>query len=296
MNKYYNTNFSLLIFIFVYIFAFGAGEAVFFYLPKNIHPLLQLALAIITSALFVFCFSRFFKNSSLYDPFWSVAPMIYVFYFFQISNSDSNSFRQIIALIAIWLWGIRLTINWARSFKGLQHQDWRYTMLKTKQPKFAFLIDLFGIHLFPAMQIILCMLPLYPAISIGAKDTDGIDILAFTVALSGIVLSLIADEQLRLFKRKNPDPKANINTGLWDLCRHPNYLGETLFWLGIFFIGLNAVPEYWWTCAGVVSIYIMFRFVSIPMMEKHLLQYKDNYQSYKNETPPFLPIKFPKFD
>ena len=41
---------------------------------------LMILIAHLTATIVVFAASRFYKNSSLYDPFWSVAPAPIVFY------------------------------------------------------------------------------------------------------------------------------------------------------------------------------------------------------------------------
>lgn len=293
MKIHYNTSISFILVFFIYTFAFGLAQVFLIYLPQNWHPIAVLAMAVFSSASFIFLFSRAFNNSSIIDPYWSVAPIIFVFFFLRIAEDNANSYRQIIALIAVLLWGTRLTLNWARGWKGLHHEDWRHKNLKKGSKTQVFLLDYFGLHIFQAGQIFLGMLPLYPAISLSQNDVNGIDILAFAIALSGIALSLIADEQQRIFKKRNSNPQSFINTGLWRLSRHPNYVGEFLFWAGIFLLGLNGGIEYSWTIIGCISMYLMFRLASIPMMEKHLLKTRINYEAYKKETPPFFPIKIP---
>lgn len=293
MKIKFNASFSFLILFFIYCFAFGIGQAILFYLPEHIHPIGALALALFSSTIFIYIFSAWFNNSSIFDPFWSVAPMVYMFYFLKISDTEISSFRHVLVLIAVMSWGIRLTLNWARGWKGLNHEDWRFIKLKQAPKWKATLSIFFGVHLFQTLQIFLGMLPLYPAITEYGGETNGLDILALAVSLSGVVISLIADEQLRIFKKRNTNPQAFIKTGLWKLSRHPNYVGECIYWLGIFFIGFNANADYWWTCVGAVSMYLMFRIISIPMMEKRLLESRPEYAEYKMETPPFLPLKIP---
>lgn len=293
MKVNFNASFSFLILFFIYTFAFGLGQAILFYIPSYIHPLEALAIAMFSSTLFIYLFSTAFNNSSVFDPFWSLAPIVYLFYFFKISDKEIDSFRHILVLIAVMSWGIRLTLNWARGWKGLKHEDWRFVKLKQAPKWKAFLSIFFGVHLFQTLQILLGMLPLYPAITEFGGETNGLDILALAISLTGVVISLIADEQLKIFKKKNKDPQAFIQSGLWRLSRHPNYFGECIYWVGIFFIGFNANPDYWWTCIGSISMYLMFRLISIPMMEKRLLETRPEYEAYKRETPPFMPIKIP---
>ncbi|MCJ7665887.1 MAG: DUF1295 domain-containing protein, partial [Actinobacteria bacterium] len=107
-------------------------------------------LADIAATLVVWGFGILFANSSIYDPYWSVAPLIILSYWI-IIREVSFSVIDILFMAAIAIWGIRLTLNWAIRWKGLHHQDWRYTMLKEKSPRLWFLINLFGINLMPTV-------------------------------------------------------------------------------------------------------------------------------------------------
>ena len=61
------------------------------------------------------------------------------------------------------------------------------------------------------------------------------DSLAVAAALSGLLLAHAADSQLHAFvsareeDRKRGKPATLLDTGVWGLSRHPNYLGETVF-------------------------------------------------------------------
>lgn len=294
MKIHYNKAFSLLLVTLIYLFAIGLIEAIVFFSPTHLHPYVVFSTALFSGAIFIFLFSRLLKNSSVFDPYWSIAPMVFVFYFLSISNPQSSSFRQILIISAVLLWGLRLTLNWARKWPGMVHEDWRFRELKSGNKLKAFLLDFLGIHLFQTFQIFLGMLPLYPAISLSTRDANGFDILAFALASAGMVISLIADEQLRIFTEKNTEKGAFIKSGLWRFSRHPNYLGEALFWFGIYVGGLSAEPDYAWTIIGCLAIGLMLRYISIPMMEKHLLKTRPLYAQYQKEVAPFLPLNFLK--
>ena len=55
---------------------------------------LMILIAHLTATIVVFAASRFYKNSSLYDPFWSVAPAPIVFYLAFWPESQENQFRK----------------------------------------------------------------------------------------------------------------------------------------------------------------------------------------------------------
>ena len=59
-----------------------------------------------------------------------------------------------------------------------------------------------------------------------------------TLGVPAETLGQSADSQLRAFRRKAGHGQV-CDTGLWSLSRHPNYLGEWLFWLGL---ALFALP------------------------------------------------------
>jgi steroid 5-alpha reductase family enzyme len=83
-----------------------------------------------------------------------------------------------------------------------------------------------------------------------------------------------------------------MDRGLWSLSRHPNYLGEILFWWGLYLFALSANPSLWWVIAGPAVITLMFLFISIPMIEKRMLIRKVNYKEYQKRVSMLIPLNF----
>ena len=54
---------------------------------------------------------------------------------------------------------------------------------------------------------------------------------ALSVAFCGLLLEALSDEQKLAAKAENPEMP--VTAGLFSIIRHPNYLGEILFWLGV---------------------------------------------------------------
>ena len=76
-------------------------------------------------------------------------------------------------------------------------------------------------------------------------------------------------------------------TGLWAYSRHPNYLGESLCWAGIYLIACS-VESGWITVWSPVLIFLLVRFVSgVPTVEG---LYKDDpeFQQWCSTTNVFL--------
>ena len=84
-----------------------------------------------------------------------------------------------------------------------------------------------------------------------------------------------------------------MDIGLWSKSRHPNYLGEILFWLGLFVFSFKYfINGDYWTSYGVIAMIILFRAISIPMMEKRLEKSKIGYKDYQKKVKALIPNLF----
>lgn len=287
----YTKSFSLLIVAIAYILSYAfAAFTITLLKDSDWHPLYKLALADAVGTLIIYFFSVGFKNSSFYDAYWSVAPPVFLLFLILISGAETADFRQILVSVALILWAIRLTFNWARHWKGIKMEDWRYVELKKKGGIQAFIADFIGIHFFPTALVFALCLPLYPALVDHTSELTVFDMLAFAVCLSAITLETIADEQLRIFKHRIKDPQEFMKSGLWAYSRHPNYFGEWLFWFGIFLFGWLANPVYWWTGFGALFLLLMFIFITGPMMDKRMKEKRPEYAEHMKKVSGFFPL------
>jgi steroid 5-alpha reductase family enzyme len=255
-----------------------------------IYPLLplpwwaSLLIVDILATIFVFLFSLLFENASVYDPYWSVQPVVILVGLAMFSQLDA---LKIVLLCAVCLWGIRLTANWAYTFKGLNFQDWRYTMLKESTGVFYPIINFIGIHMVPTLIVYACTMP--AVFIIAEKPALNYYALVFlTLSLIAITLQFVADVQMHMYRENRTTPF--IRTGLWKYSRHPNYLGEILMWWGIGLCSIFLMPDKWWMLTGAVVNTILFLSVSIPMADKRQSK-KEGFKEYKAQTRMLLPIK-----
>ena len=130
---------SFLIIFVIYVLAAILG-IVLFPIIKLPNLMVRFLVIDLICTVFVYIFSMLFNNASIYDPYWSVAPMV-IIPCFMIELGAYNVFIYII-LVLYLVWGLRLTLNWAYTFKNLEIQDWRYEMYQNKHPKLWFLINL----------------------------------------------------------------------------------------------------------------------------------------------------------
>ncbi|MGH8454110.1 MAG: DUF1295 domain-containing protein, partial [Nevskiales bacterium] len=167
----------------------------------------------------IFAFSRFYKNSSFYDPYWSVIPPLLAVYWYCANISAGvDATRAMLVIVLVWLWGIRLTANWATFWGGLHHEDWRYPLVRARAARFAVLADFFGIHFYPTVQVFLGCLPVYAVMTRGQAPLNWLDALAIVVTFGAIAIETIADLQLHAYI-KTRKPGTFITTGLWGWSR-----------------------------------------------------------------------------
>jgi steroid 5-alpha reductase family enzyme len=239
------------------------------------------------ATLVVFAFSVSANNSSVYDPYWSVAPPVIAF--FLARGGDAVMARQLLVFAAVLAWSVRLTGNWLRGWAGLQHEDWRYRDLREATGPAWWLVSLLGVHLFPTAVVLLACASLWPSLREGTEPLSWVDAVAALVAFGSIQLEAVADRQLRRFARTRTHPGEPCDLGVWSWSRHPNYLGEMGFWWGIWLFGVAANPSMAEaTMAGPLVMVAMFLVVSIPMMERRQAARKPMYADYQRRVSKVL--------
>ena len=280
---------SLIICLLVYVFALAISILICSNIALN--QWVTVLIAHIIATVIVFIASSLFKNSSFYDPFWSIVPIPIVIYVSFWPDSENLDYEKIfLFFIPVLYWGIRLTYNWARRWEGLYDEDFRYEDLK--ELKFASFIDFFGIHLYPTLQVNLSLLPVYYGLSVSTNPSNYWLYLASFYTIMAVTLELISDNQLWKFKKNKDNKNKFIKTGLWSYSRHPNYLGEILFWWGIFFMTLAVDVSYWYLFICPLSMNLMFSLITCKMMDNRSLIKRDGYKDYMNKTNQLL--IFPK--
>ncbi len=277
-----STSFSFIIIAFVYAIATFSGLIVYHFLPFSFW--INLLISDLSATVVVFLFSLVFNNASVYDPYWSVLPIIVVIAY-AISNGVNSV--NLLMLIAVCVWGIRLTVNWAYTFKNLNHQDWRYTMLKEKTKAFYPLINLLGIHIFPTLVVYGCILPVVFSFNLDLTLNAG-SIIFFAVSICAVLLQGVSDYQMHKYRKYRRTQF--IREGFWKYSRHPNYLGEILMWWGMALMLVCVMPSKWYLMAGAIVNTLMFLIVSVPMADKRQGN-KQGFDEYKKHTRMLLPIK-----
>lgn len=113
------------------------------------------------------------------------------------------------------------------------------------------------------------------------------------ISVLGLILESVADHQKSAQKKENPNMVAT--KGLYRIVRCPNYLGEIIFWTGVFVAGVasyNTVGQ-WITAvlAFICIVYIMFN--GAQRLEKRQMKRYGNmeeYNLYADKTPIIIPL------
>ena len=263
-------------------------------LPGERHPIQTFFYADLVATVVVFAGSMLLHNSSVYDPYWSVAPPLIAGGWLLVQEGGSG-LRQALVLVLLTLWAVRLTANWATGWRGLAHEDWRYVQIRerTRGRLPWWLVTFTGIHLMPTLVVFLALISAWPALH-GYRGMGLIDLLAVAVMLGSIVVEAVSDRQLHGFVARPENAGKTVDIGLWRWSRHPNYLGEIGIWWGLWLFGLAADPSWWWTVIGPLAMVALFAGVSIPLMEKRNLARRPDYAEYQKSVAALVPLRPPR--
>lgn len=272
----------------VYILAFAIGIIPYYFLVQNnVHPIISMLVFTLTATLVMYICCVIFKNTSIYDPYWSVAPFVMVIIHmvtYKLYNPNA-----IIFAVLVFLYAFRLTRNWYLTYRGLdpKYEDWRYAKFRKSLPRWKFeVVNFVGLIYMPTLVVFAALVPGLYFMELATFNVFTIFGLIFMIL--GPTLELIADYQVHSFIKDNNDHTKVCDRGLWNYSRHPNYLGELTFWFGIALTLLIAKVELWYFALGCLPMLLLFVFISIPLMEKHNIERRPAYLEYKKHTSMLL--------
>jgi len=117
-------------------------------------------------------------------------------------------------------------------------------------------------------------------------------ILGLLVMIGGLVLEGVADRQKSAFKAQNPTTFCNVGLYRWVRC--PNYLGEIIFWVGnwIMGLGLYKTPAEWVIGLAGLACIVFIMIGSTRRLEgTQIIRYgsQADYQHYAQTVPVLFP-------
>ena len=267
----------------MYVVALGFGVRTFAWAVDVMPEVWALLVADVVMTVLIWGFGLAYENVSIYDPYWSVIPPA----MFTAWALYKHCFMLpvLLLLVAVWWWGIRLTGNWVWTFKGIGHEDWRYTRYRETQSPFLFQVtNFFGLNMVPTLVVFACMLPGFGLFE-AAGPANALTWAGFAICLASATLQLVADTQIHRFRAAHPGAVCDV--GLWKRGRHPNYFGEVMMWWGVWlmYASLRGID---WLMLAPFAMTDLFLFISIPMMERRQLARKPAYAAYRKRTRLFI--------
>jgi steroid 5-alpha reductase family enzyme len=241
---------------------------------------------------FVFTYLYFFiwyllslqkKDFSIFDLAWGGGVILPAFIAFFSRVTPVKS----LLIVLIFLWAARLTLHLTRRYQQMG-EDRRYKAWMQIWGNSWRLQGFFKVFF---VQATIAVIVIIPALSFILSDTESIATVSYLGSIiSGFGLSLetIADYQLEQFKLKK-SPQPFLREGVWRYSRHPNYVGEVLFWWGIWVFCIPSIS--YWTVICPLILYLVIRYVSgVPLVEQ-AWKAKPSFATYEKEIPIFWPWK-----
>jgi len=251
----------------------------------------QASFIILVLLILLWVVSIFIKNVSIVDLFWGFGfVVINAFYVF---SSTEISDRQMLLLILVSIWGLRLSfyLGWRNIGKA---EDFRYQEFRKKYgPERYWWFSFFQTFLLQGVLMMLISTPLLGA-NFGEQNSglQWLDYAGILVWIIGFTFEVGGDFQLARFK-SNPQNKGKVlNTGFWKYTRHPNYFGDSAVWWSYALFSI-AAGSYWLSLGSVLMTLLIIKVSGVALLEKSLTSTKPQYSEYIRKTNAFIPW-FPK--
>lgn len=220
---------------------------------------------------------------------------------FDFVNINNNGFVNYILCAILILYGMRL--SGFLLFREIKSASYRKTLEKVsgadekKMPFFVKMTIWISVGVLYVMQT-------YPVIyrvggSFTCEKTSMIaPLVGACIAIIGLVIETTADLQKSAAKKKNSH--TFVSTGLYSYVRCPNYLGEIIFWTGIFISGVDIYMADWPCWIITILGYLLIIYVMVSGAKRLEIRQKKNYGNdpkfveYCKKTPilmHIIPIK-----
>ena len=220
---------------------------------------------------------------------------IAIFVMYLVNPTATPLFIVLLQLVLFMAYGARLSgFLLARELKNASYRktDVAKSTLDKKSEKKMPVFVLFTIWIMVSVLYVAQVSPMLSRIVNNSTDIV-LPLIGMAVSVFGIILESVADSQKSAQKKVRPDMVAT--KGLYRIVRCPNYLGEIIFWTGVFVSGIStyATVGQWITAiiAYICIVYIMFNGAQ-RLEKRQMKRYGDNeeYNTYADKTPIIIPL------
>ena len=252
----------------------------------------------IVLAIAAYLLSVITREYSWVDRLWTICPPIYCL--IVAASLDFESARVNLMTLLVFLWGVRLTFNYARKggfAKG--GEDYRWVEIHKRIGPFRFqVVNLVFIAAVQMLIVWLFTAPVHIAWMHQDVALNWIDAVAALVFFALWIGEAVGDEQMWRFqqekKRKiaagEPIDQGFITLGLFAYCRHPSYFCELGMWWSFYWFTIAASGQLVnWTLPGFIVLTMVF-FGSSRLAESISLSKYPSYANYQASTPRIIPF------
>lgn len=243
------------------------------------------ALAVFLFFLVFFIVSLVRRDNTVADITWPIGFILAAFVV--LWQRDAISFRQIIATTLVSVWGVRLALHiWLRN-RG-KGEDWWHRAWRKAWGEHWVIGSFLQIYLLPLVYLMAIVSPVLYINTVHGPSLDLLDWLGLGVWIVGFTWEVIGDHQLVRFKQRRNNKGHVLCTGLWRYSRHPNYFGEILLWIGLWFMA-SSIPGGWVTLIGPIAVTVLLVWGrGIPRLERHFSA-NPEYLAYQKKTSMLFP-------
>ena len=227
------------------------------------------------------------RDASVVDPWWPVGFLVVT-----VHTIGRTGFTpaKILLLVAVTSWALRLWLhllvrNWGKT------EDPRYAKFRERfGAERYWWVSYFQVFLLQGALILLISAPLQLAGSAtGPNPINSYDLVATSIFIVGLVLEVVADGQLRAFRRDPQNRGHVLDQGLWRWSRHPNYFGEAVLWWGLFLYALNQPLGWAMLLSPLLMTFLLVKVSGVAMLDAQLTETKPHYRNYIETTSAFFP-------
>ena len=273
-----------ILYVFISLFVFSLSYLLAYSTGLDLVQKTVLIVFVIQWVLFIPAY--LLQTEKFYDlagSFTYIFAVLFVFY-----KSGENLLKydigNLILSIVIIVWALRLG---SFLFKRIKRagEDKRFKEIKKSPTRFFMTWSLQG------MWVSVCSACALTALANpNGVQTNLLFYCGLFTFLTGFILEIIADTQKSKFRSIPENKDRFINSGLWSLSRHPNYLGEIILWLGITIMSVSALSGWQYvTLISPIFTYVLLVYVSgVRLLEasgKKKWGHLEDYKKYLKNTP-----------
>ena len=237
-----------------------------------------------------FAFAYAFQTEKFYDLIGSVTFISSIVW--GLVLVPEPSLPGYLLACAISIWSARLGFFLFGRIRRVC-KDGRFDSIK---PSFIRFLNAWTLQ---ALWVLVCISPAIAAISSEEADASPTPLfwIGMFVWALGMALEVVADNQKSRFKRQAQNGDKYIDTGLWSIVRHPNYLGEIVLWAGLAIASSPYLSG--WQLVTLVSPFLiavlLTKISGVPLLEERAAQrwgHLESFRLYQERTPRILPSLF----